>query len=283
MESGKRILKMSHNILAALSDMPDEDVNLAESALALVSFMHEGVSLDRYKNHFQQIQKDTKERYDALVGQGAKDDAGTRLAALKYVITEVNGYQSANPQTDVIDRYDIMRVVDLGSGSRAILALFYINAARSIRWRADVLDFPGGLLCRIEHEGERLIFDPAAGCQLMAAHDLRQRVKEVNGEQAELSSNYYNAMPATDILVSIHNNIKLRFIEMGDYEAALEMVTRLKTIKPEEYRLYLDAGVLHARLGQIEEAVNALNFYIKKTPSFADKAEAMELLADLDV
>lgn len=274
---------MSGTALTALSEIPDEDVNLAESALNIVSFMHEDIALDRYKNHFQQLYKDTKSRYEELIEQNAEDDAGTRLAALKYVITEVNAYQSSNPNADATDRFDIMRVVDLGAGSRSILALFYINTARLNGWSIDALDFPGGLLCRIGHKSERLIFDPAEGCQLMAAHDLRQRVKDIDGEQAELSAHYYDAMSAADILISIHNHIKLRFIEMGDYEAALEMVLRLKTIKPEEYRLYLDAGVLHARLGQTEKAANALNVYIEKTPNHADKAEAIELLDDLDV
>ena len=94
-----------------------------------------------------------------------------------------------------------------------------------------------------------MILDPFQGCKILDAPDLRQILKNIAGPQAELSSSYYDVVSRRDILIRLQNNIKLRQIEAEDFDAALRTIAIMRVIKPDEYRLLLDEGVLRARIG----------------------------------
>ncbi len=259
----------------------DYDLDMGGLALEMISPSHEGVSLDRYKNHLTTMVREVKRRYGDLISEGADDDAGVRLAALKFVISETHGYKVDSPHAEILEGADIMRVIDRASGCPAALCVLYMDIARKAGWDVVGLNFPGLFLCRLEYESIRIIFDPSAGCKVMEAYDLRERVKTVLGEEAELSKDYFDGLGPRDTVICLYNLIKLRYIEVGDYEAALGIVERLSIVSPDEYRLLFDDGVLSARLGKMDKAISALELYIEKAPTQLEKQEAFMLLEEL--
>ena len=261
------------------ASLDDADIDLAEMVFGLVAPFHEGVSIERYVRQTKKIFEDVGARHEALLAEGAEDDARTRLASLKYVISDQHGYDVVDGES--LEVADLMRVIDLGKGNAAALCVLYMDAARKMGWEIEGLNFPKVFLCRLEKDGERVIFNPSQGCKMMEAHDLRALVKEGLGEEAELSNAYYDGLGARDTAVHLCNALKLRHIEMGDYRAALELVLRMREVAPDEYRLLLDAGVLHARLNQRDEAVGALEMYVDQAPDYYDRHEALMLLDEL--
>jgi regulator of sirC expression with transglutaminase-like and TPR domain len=148
-------------------------------------------------------------------------------------------------------------------------------------WQVDGLMFPHYMLCRIEQNGVRLVFDPAQQCRLMAAHDLRALVKKTLGPHAEISVAYSQELSRREILIHLQNQIKLRYIEMGEYPKALSVVSQMRALDPQEYRLLLDAGVLYAKTNNAIAAVRALEDYIAQVPSGRDRQEALALLHEI--
>lgn len=262
-----------------LINCPDNDFSLAGGAIILAAFAHEGVSLQRFMHHLDVLRDKTKEKYNDLIAQGAPDDIGVRLASLKYVLHEEYGYILS--EQEYSEDADLIRVIERGRGISVAIGILYMNTARALGWEIEGLIFPGYFLCRLEKDSVRYIFDPAKGCTLMDAHDLRMLVKERIGEKAELSAEYTQAKTNRQILVFLQNYIKHRFIEMGEYGSALIWVERMLAIDPQEYRLLLDAGVLYARINKIPEAIAALEGYIKASPKGAGRKEAELLLYEL--
>ncbi len=265
--------------LKSVSAMPDADIPLGVSALAMVADDHKGVCVHRYIQVLETIQNQVGARYRALLAEGADDDAGVRIAALKHVIYDRHGYyyDSGEP----LETADLMRVLDLGKGGCEALCILYMDAARAQGWAVYGLDFPSRFLCRIEHMAQRLIFDPREMCKVMEAHDLRALVKDALGAQAELSTKYYDGCGARASLIHLCNRLKLRRIEMGEYGEAIEMIERMRVLAPDEYRLLLDAGVLYMRLNENERAVVCLESYIERCEDVYDRREAEALLRDL--
>jgi regulator of sirC expression with transglutaminase-like and TPR domain len=138
------------------------------------------------------------------------------------------------------------------------------------------------MIARLEDdEGGRLIFDPAVQCEILQAPQLRQRAKKYVGPQAELSATYYEPLSGPATLVRLQNIVKLRQIEIEDYQAALDTVRAMRRIDPGEYRLLLDEGVLCDRTGRRNEAEEALEDYLRRAPNDADRREAAALLRQI--
>ena len=263
--------------LQVCGENADQDIEVGRLAIALFSADHQGISVNRYHTHLKKIFDEVSERHAALIEQGSDNDVYTQLAAMKHVLSDLYGYAADTPHHEVLESADLMRVIDRGKGCSSALCLLYMDVARKMGWRIEGLNFPSRFLCRLEMNGLRLIFDPSNGCAVLQAHDLRNLVKEALGEAGELSSHYMEGLDARASLVHMCNLIKSRRIEMGEYAAALDMIERLRSFAPQEYRLLLDAGVLYARIKQENEAIKCLNEYIERAP-LQDRNEALQLL-----
>ena len=267
--------------LASLADLPDDSIDLARAALALAALAHPGLSTERYEFHLSKITQDVATRHAALLQAGAQDDVQTRLAALKHVLADAEGYHGDRISYNDLQNADLIRVIDRRKGLPVSLAILYIHAGRSQGWDLCGLDFPGHFLVRIEKDGRRVVFDPFEGCRVLDAAALRALIKSMRGPQAELDAAYFEPASQRSILMRLQNNIKFRQIDVEDYEAALATVRVMQRIDPREVRLLLEAGVLCARTNQPVAAIAALESYIKQAPSYYDRQEALLLLREL--
>ncbi len=275
---------MSFDPLAILKDSggkDDSEISILNIAMAFSALSHEGINADRYFNHVSKMAADAGARYKALTEAGADDDAGTRLAALKHIIADREGYAGDGERYGDLQNADLMRVIDRRKGMPITLCILYIHVARMNGWMAEGLNFPGHFLARIEHDGARLIFDPFAGCEVLEAPALRQLIKKVRGPNAELLADYYKPCTNRETLLRLQNNVKLRLIEAEDYAAALQSVEWMRMMAPMDYRLLLDAGVLYAKTGQSAQAAESLEKYIMLTPSARDRHDAELMLREI--
>lgn len=265
--------------LAEAGRMDDDAVDLADAALVLAALSHPGISLDRYRQYLIKTGESVCARYQELLAAGADDNAETRLAALKHILADEQGFTGAEIENyDDLQNADLIRVIDRRKGMPIALAILYIDAARHAGFDVAGLNLPGHFILRLDYGGTRLMFDPFENCRILQAADLRKIIKQHLGPDAELSADYYNRCANRTILLRLQNNIKLRQIEAEDYEDALSTVEAMQLLDPGEFRLLLDAGVLLARTGRHAEAVQALETYIDRAPENSDRHDAALLL-----
>ncbi len=259
----------------------DSDIDLFAVALAFSASAHQGMHLDRYLHHAAKLVADVGARHKELLAAGAVDDAGTRLAALKHIIADRETYRGDEESYDDLQNADLIGVIDRRKGMPIALSVLYIHAGRANGWDVEGLNFPGHFLCRIEHQGVRLIFDAFSSCAIMGAADLRTLLKKIRGTNAELTPEFYQPCTNRDTLIRLQNNIKLRLIEAEDYALALKSVDMMRMIAPEEYRLLFDAGVLYAKTGQAAKAADVLEKYIVLAPTARDRQDAEAILRQM--
>lgn len=266
--------------LKQIGQRDSDSINIAETALLMGACYHPGLSLDRYRNHIKSMVNDVATQHAELLDNGAEDDLPSRLSALKYVLFEANGYKVTVSTEDVQDS-DLTRVIDRRQGTTTALAILAVHIGREQKWSVDGLNMPGRFLLRLEKDSERLISDLMREMAVVQAHDLRRMVKDALGEHAELSAEYYEPVSGRFFLLCLQNNIKTRQISVEDYEGALDSVRMMQAIAPDEYRLLLDAGVLCARTGRKEEAIEALEGYLERVPDGADRYDAIMFLQEI--
>lgn len=171
-------------VLRAVGDQADADINIAETALALGGLDRPGVPLARYQAHLDEIGRD--------IGDAAPDnaDAATAAAALREVMSEEYGYRGDEQTYDDMQNANLLRVIDRRKGLPVALAILYMHAARHRGWSMWGLNFPAHFLVRLEVEGARLILDPFRGGRVVDTPDLRELLKRLAGDGAELRNDY---------------------------------------------------------------------------------------------
>ena len=248
---------------------------IGEAALALASFERPRVGLARYRQHLAAIARD--------VGRhaGATGDLSGRAHALNEVILLKYGYSGDELTYDDLQNANLMRVVDRRKGLPVALGILYLHAARAQGWDSVGLGFPGHFLIRLAEGPERLIIDPFHGGRICGAAELRELLKAMTGQEVELSPEHYAPVNDRDVLLRLQNNLKSRLLQAGRYERALGIVETMLMLAPDLAELWQEAGVLHARQGNIRASVNALQEFVTRAPESTARHQAAAMLQQL--
>ena len=272
--SGRKELEAS---LRRIGGSDDAAIDLAEAALFLAALDRPRVPLERYRHHLSLLARDTAELAAKL--DPASLDA--RAAALNSVIVERYGYEGDQLTYDDLQNASLMRVIDRRKGLPVTLGILYIHAARAQGWTIYGLNFPGHFLLRLELGGERLILDPFVGGLHRDTAALRELLKAISGNEAELKPEHYAPVGNRDILLRVQGNIKLRLLQDKRPEEALAAVESMLMIAPGHAGLWREAGLLHAHLGNLRAAVMGLEQFLELSRDDHGRHEAATLLQGL--
>jgi regulator of sirC expression with transglutaminase-like and TPR domain len=225
---------------------------LGAAALALACRDRPRVDLARYHEHLAALARE--------VGEAAAtaDDAAQRLAALNEVIASRHRYAGDTLTYEDPQNANLMRVIDRRKGLPVALGILYLHAGRTQGWSMAGLAFPGHFLLRLEAQGERLVLDPFHGGRLRNAAELRELLKAIAGNAAELEPQHYAPVSDREILLRLQNNLKLRFVESQQLEPALAVIEGMLLFAPDLPGLWREAGLIHAELGSLRAGVEAL-------------------------
>ena len=275
----------AREIVEGIGTLADDDIDLGLAAIALAALDQSGISVERYVHHVQALADEVEARYCSLLKDTGSENAEMQLKALVDIVADEHAYQGDRDTYDDLQNVSLIRVIERMKGMPITLCILYISVGRRQGWSVDGLNVPGHFLCRLEHGGQRIVFDPFSQGKVLEASDIRLLVKKAMGERAELKADYFEPASNRDILIRLQNNIKHRLIADEEYAQALEVVQRMRLIDPNEYRLLLDAGVLYAKVEQNGAAIEALEDYLAVVPKAqiykGETREAELLLAEL--
>jgi regulator of sirC expression with transglutaminase-like and TPR domain len=260
--------------LAAVGAARDQAIDLAQTALILAALDHRATLLDGYRAHLGELAR------DAAAAAGPAPDLARRIDALTAIFAR-HGYSGDVATYDDPDNADLIRVIDRRKGLPVALAILWIHAARANGWPAAGLAFPGHFLIRLETEHARAIVDPFHGGKVREPGELRELLKQVAGLDAELRPAHYAAVGNRDVLLRLLNNVKLRSLQAGDAGRAAEIIDRLRLIAPDHIELLREAGLCHARLGNLARAGEMLSAFVDAAEDGPAKSEAAALLQRL--
>jgi len=248
---------------------------IAEAALALASFERPRVDLARYRDHLGLIARD--------VGRhpGAAGDLAAHARALNEIILLKYRYSGDELTYDDLQNANLMRVVDRRKGLPVALGILYLHAARAQGWDSVGLGFPGHFLVRLTEGPERLILDPFHGGRVCDAAMLRELLKAMAGQEVELAPEHYAPVADRDVLLRLQNNVKSRLLQAGRHERALRVVETMLLLAPDLAELWQEAGLLHARLGNLRAGASALEQFIIRAPEGSARHQAAAILQQL--
>lgn len=264
--------------LVRLGGLADDDIDLAEAALALAALERPRVSLEPYRRHLEKV---TAEIGAYATAARLERDVKGRAEAMAHIIGRRYGY-GCDPETyDELEAANLMRVIDNRRGLPVVLGILYIHVARRLGWTMTGLDFPSRFLVRLEHDSRRLILDPADGGAALDPTALRALLKTVAGNDAELTPDHYRPAGNRTILYRMQNNIKVRLLKDNKLEEALKVIEAMALFAPAMPDLWREAGVINARLDNLRAAVAALEEYLRRGGGDPERHKASALLQEL--
>lgn len=268
--------------LSALLERGDEAFDLAEAALLLAVRDTPATDLEPYLSHLKSLYASVEERA-ANEGLDDRNPAPNQMAdILASVISDLFRYHGDEETYDDLDNANLMRVIDRRKGLPVTLGILYIAAAKYQGWNVAGLNFPGHFLIRLESlDGNRVIIDPFHGGHVLDTPALRDLLKVVAGPAKELESRHYRPVSYRDILIRLQNNVKSRRLDLGKLEEALDALETMQLLMPDSAALLREAGLLHLRLGQLSQAVGALETYLTRAPVGPERSRIDTVVQDL--
>ena len=259
--------------LAAMADRPDDEIDLAEAALALSVLGPRAIDPAPYRDHQAEIA--------AEVGAARPGSLGDRVEVLNSVMLDRFGYHGDTETYDDLDNADLARVIDRRKGLPVALGILYLHAARAQGWDAAGLAFPGHFVIRLDLGGAARVIDPFHGGNVLDAAGLRGLLKATSGIEAELEPGHWQPVGNRDVLVRLQNNVRTRCVQGGDIERALGAVEAMLLFAPEHAHLWREAGALNIKLDNLGAAIEALEHYVARSGSGPARDDAERLLSQI--
>ena len=257
-------------------DQPDDALPLGEIGLQLSLLDMPDGNLATYQTQLEQLQQDTLTAFNM-----ADSDLPAQANALRQAIVKEHHFTGDTDSYDDLQNANLMRVLDRRRGLPITLGIIYLETARALGWEAAGLNFPGHFLVRLTGERERVIIDPFHSGQEMDAVRLRQMLKAAAGMAAELTPDHYLPMSNRQMLLRLQNNIKLRQVQSGRLREALSTVEVMQALAPNEITLWREAGLLHAALGELQDAMRYIEIFYDRSEDARSKQQAQMLLQEL--
>ena len=259
--------------------LPDGRLDLTETALTLASIERPGVPIKPYRRHLHRLVSDVG--VYAGTGDHRRGGVERRQEALGQVVAKRYGYGAADDAYEDPDNANFMRLIDRRRGLPVVLGVLYLHVAGALGWSMSGLDFPARFLVRLQHESRRLILDPFDGGRVVTPKGMRELIKAVAGNHAELTPGHYAEMSNRDILLRVQGNIKSHLLRAERLEEALEVIKTMLLFAPEAAALWREAGLLHARLDNVKAAVSALEEYMRHNSGDSTRYRTSILLQEL--
>lgn len=262
-----------HEFSAAIAGQ-DSDVDLFGAAMLIAELG--GHEVDPHRTAFQLD----------LMAEAVREQAGDNASpsalshAIDHQLFSVQGFRGntenyADPANSYLDQ-----VVDRRLGIPITLSLVYLEVAQRVGLECEGIGYPGHFIVRCGGAGEPTYIDPfQQGARLDRAELVAGlRAHALGGASPE---SFLSAVTRRQFLQRMLNNLHHGFRESRDLERWCSTVELLLRIEPWNAALVGERGMLHYRLGRLEQAMDDLERYVSEGERRAANPGAVRLLDEL--
>lgn len=243
--------------LKQLGQKGDGPHDIAYAALMLGALDHPQKPLERSLMHIVELADAMRAEAPMIlrVGDGAR--------ALVNLFAR-HGYEGDRVSYNDPANANLISVIERRRGLPVALGILAIHAARAAGMKAEGLNTQGHFVIRVTHRHDDLTLDPFNSCNIVDRDHMPAELRGANAGLAQPVSD-------TDVLLRLDNNLKLRALENGENERALDITTRMTLIAPRRPDLWFDMGRINEALGVLGAARGAY----EKCLEFARQGEPL--------
>lgn len=246
---------------ASLIKRKEDRIDLALAVLLIAKEEYPRLSIEDYIERLDQLAADLRIEIDT--------DAEPRrlLEGLSWFLRTEHGFEAnADDYYDPRNSY-LNEVMDRRLGIPITLCIVYLEVARRAGIRLQPVTFPGHFLIKLARDGENDLFiDPYNDGRIMTADDCRTFFHQLHGASVPFSDTMLAAGTKRQVVTRVLRNLKAIYLKDQDLDRAMRTIELMTTVTPWDLDQIRDRGLVHYRLGQVEEAVRDLETYASHAP-----------------
>lgn len=246
---------------ASLIKRREERIDLALAVLLIAKEEYPKLAIEDYIERLDQLAGELRIETDL--------DATPEkvLEGLAWFLGKEQGF-SGNPDEYYDPRNSYLNeVMDRRVGIPITLSIVYLEVARRAGIRLQPVTFPGHFLIKLPLEhGEDLFIDPYNDGRVMTADDCRTLFHQLHGATVPFSETMLAAGTKRQVVTRVLRNLKAIYLKDQDLDRAIRTIELMTTVTPWDLDQIRDRGLVHYRLGQVEEAVRDLETYAQHAP-----------------
>jgi regulator of sirC expression with transglutaminase-like and TPR domain len=219
----------------------EHEVDLGTAALVVGEFEYPELDVSYYLGQLD------------LFAQRARDLAGDE-AGRHSLLRGLNRalYEDAGFRGNSEDYFDpknsfINQVIDRKIGIPISLSVIYLEVGRRLGMELAGLNFPGHFLVRYQGGDQVFVIDPFHMGMTLPSAELRGRLRQVLGADAELKTEHLAPATKKQIISRMLTNLSVIYRRAGDTYRQIAVVERLLILEPEDTRLQRELKMLKRR------------------------------------
>lgn len=254
---------------------PKGEVDLARAALLVAREEYPQLPVDHYLATLDLLAMEVQDR---LSNESAPLLVLQSMTAYLFRERKFRGNSDAyyDPRNSLLSD-----VLERGLGIPLTLGMLMLE----VGWRLDLplegVNFPGHFLIRFNGEEVRLLADPFDGGRLYFEDEAQVLLDRIYGGMVQVQPRFLKAASRRDMLVRLLTNLKGIYTRVNDYPRALAAIERILALRPTSKGEIRDRGVVLAKLGRSQEALEYLETYLTFHPDATDAGRVGALVAKL--
>ena len=241
-----------------------EDMSLAMAALLVAQEEYSQLPVDRYLARLDLLAEETKDRLD---GETAPLLVMQELLSTLYRRHHFRGNREAyyDPRNSFLND-----VLDRGLGVPLTLGIVLLEVGWRLGLPLEGVNFPGHFLVRFQGDAVNFLIDPYDGGALRFEDQAQELLDRVYGGMVRVHDSFLKTARRQEMIVRLLNNLKSLYLNVRDFPRALAAVERILLLRPIASEEIRDRGVILAKMGKKDEALEQLEAYLSVAPEAAD-------------
>ncbi len=230
------------------------DGDVADGALWLSCDDYPNLEIERYQDVLNTCGAALREE---TLGDTDSDGEPARIIASIHRVLQrflpLRGSGGADPKSHYIHS-----VIDRRQGVPLACSVIWIGVARRAGIVLDGISVPGHFLVKLGDD----VFDPFLGGEDVDQVAVLDRLVDKYGVHRDIvASHIFQPASVRDMLARMTRNLRGCYAVRQQWKLALRSADRCVALLPEEPRERRDRGIVRWQAGQLQEAVEDLEFY----------------------
>ena len=266
----------ARQLFAQEARQPERDLDLARAALLVAKEQYPGLAVGQYLARLDQLAEEAKDR---LADETAPLVVLEELTRSLFKRQGFRGNKEAyyDPKNSFLND-----VLDRRLGIPLTLGIVMLEVGWRLRLPLQGVNFPHHFLVRFHGDAVDLLIDPFEGGRARFEDQAQELLDRVYGGKLRVRKSFLQVATKHDVLVRLLNNLKSVYLSAGDHAQALSVVERLLILCPDRAAEIRARGVLLARIGRREEAIDQLRSWLASAAAGRDADRVRRLILRLE-
>ena len=255
---------------------PDEQIDLALSALYIAQEEYPNLDVVKYLNTLDAMALAVKERlpvenYPLKIIQTINS----------YLYDDLKFGGNAKEYYDPRNSF-LNDVIERQLGIPITLSLVYLEIAKRIDFPMIGVGMPGHFLIRPQVAEMEIFVDPFNRGEVLFPDDCQERIRQVYGQPVTMQPEFLATISNRQFLARMLSNLKLIYLNSQELEKALAAIERILLMFPAAVVEMRDRGLIYYQIGRWVAAVEDFKTYLQQVPNAQDAPVIRRLLNQLD-